>query len=105
MTSLNTCEVEWLIKMSSGADDYGIQPLGSGHIAAEASNWGGKTNLHVFPSPNNNTDTGGGGINPYDDDDDDQITASELGDAVTDFGKGELTASELGEVVTAFGQS
>jgi surface glycoprotein (TIGR04207 family) len=41
----------------------------------------------------------------YDDDNDGEITASELGEAVTDFGEGELTASELGEVVTAFGQS
>jgi len=41
----------------------------------------------------------------YDSDGDGRITASELGDAVTDFGQGSLTASELGDVVTAFGQS
>jgi micrococcal nuclease len=41
----------------------------------------------------------------YDDDNDGDVTASELGSAVTDFGQGEVTASELGGVVTAFGQS
>ena len=41
----------------------------------------------------------------YDSDGDGQVTASELGDAVTAFGEGDLTASELGDVVTAFGQS
>jgi hypothetical protein len=44
-------------------------------------------------------------VDEYDTDGSGDITASELGDAVTDFGQGELTASELGEVVTAFGQS
>ncbi|MFC7325977.1 hypothetical protein ACFQMF_15535 [Halorubrum rutilum] len=37
--------------------------------------------------------------------DDGEVTANDLGDAVTAFGEGDLTASELGEVVTAFGQS
>jgi hypothetical protein len=41
----------------------------------------------------------------YDSDGDGQVTASELGNAVTAFGEGDLTASELGDVVTAFGQS
>jgi len=41
----------------------------------------------------------------YDADGDGQVTASELGNAVTAFGQGNLTASELGDVVTAFGQS
>jgi hypothetical protein len=53
-------------------------------------------------------DTGsplGGTAGEYDSDGDGQVTASELGDAVTAFGEGDLTASELGDVVTAFGQS
>jgi len=41
----------------------------------------------------------------YDADGDGEVTASELGNAVTAFGQGDLTASELGDVVTAFGQS
>lgn len=41
----------------------------------------------------------------YDSNEDGEITASELGNAVTDFGEGGLTASELGDVVTEFGQS
>jgi hypothetical protein len=41
----------------------------------------------------------------YDSNGDGEITASELGNAVTDFGEGGLTASELGDVVTEFGQS
>jgi hypothetical protein len=44
-------------------------------------------------------------VGKYDVDGDGDITASELGDAVTDFGQGELSASELGEVVIVFGQS
>ncbi len=41
----------------------------------------------------------------FDDNGDGDITAAELGDAITQFGQENLTAAELGEVITAFGQS
>jgi hypothetical protein len=44
-------------------------------------------------------------VERFDTDGDGTVTASELGNAVTEFGRGNITASELGEVVTAFGQS
>ncbi|MFC7325985.1 hypothetical protein ACFQMF_15575 [Halorubrum rutilum] len=46
-----------------------------------------------------------GAAGEYDEDNDGDVTASELGSAVADFGQGDVSASELGEVVTAFGQS
>ena len=44
-------------------------------------------------------------VDRFDANGDGSITATELGDAVTEFGRGNLTASELGDVVTRFGQS
>jgi len=44
-------------------------------------------------------------VERFDANGDGTITATELGDAVTEFGRGNLTASELGDVVTRFGQS
>lgn len=41
----------------------------------------------------------------FDGDGDGTITATELGDAATEFARGNLTASELGDVATAFAQS
>jgi outer membrane protein assembly factor BamB len=78
------------VYMTSGSTAYGLDADG-------LSNDG---------SGDDTTDSPLSGVaGEYDADNDGDITASELGDAVTDFGQGELTASELGEVVTAFGQS
>lgn len=41
----------------------------------------------------------------FDDNGDGEITAAELGDAITQFGQEDLSARELGEVITQFGQS
>jgi hypothetical protein len=69
---------------------------------------GGVTGTADVTVTANQSDTGsplGGTAGEYDSDGDGQVTASELGNAVTAFGEGDLTASELGDVVTAFGQS
>lgn len=59
----------------------------------------------VTVTVNEEPEAGSGLVDEYDNNGDGDITARELGGAVTDFGQGELTARELGEVVTAFGQS
>jgi hypothetical protein len=63
------------------------------------------TGTTVVAKPSDRESPLSGTAGEYDTDGTGTITASELGDAVTDFGQGKLSASELGDVVTAFGQS
>lgn len=71
----------------------------------ESNNHGVSLDVEVISGDADTNSLIGGIAGEYDTNNDGAITASELGNAVTDFGQGELNASELGDVVTAFGQS
>jgi hypothetical protein len=96
----DSAAVEYSIRVSEDAE------IGTNYsITGTASSSGGETPIETDEFTVEEVSPLDGTAGEYDADNDGDITASELGSAVTDFGQGELTASELGEVVTAFGQS
>jgi hypothetical protein len=96
----DSAAVEYSIRVSEDAE------IGTNYsITGTASSSGGETPIETDEFTVEEVSPLDGTAGEYDADNDGDITASELGSAVTDFGQGELTASELGDVVTAFGQS